>query len=256
MSWSAEQYLAFEDQRTRPVRDLLQQVPNREVRRAVDVGCGPGNSTEVLTARYPDALVSGFDSSPEMIATARKRLPDVTFEVASVADWQEASGYDVILANAVLQWVPHHEMLFPNLVAALVPGGSLAVQMPDNMQEPAQLLMREVAAERPWSDMFSKLDEPRVERHDAQWHHALLRPYCARLDIWRTTYFHALPGGLDAIVDWFMGSGLRPFVHALDEPLRASYLARYRERLSSFYDVLPDGSALLPFPRLFIVATR
>ena len=145
MSWSAAQYVKFEEERTRPVRDLVQRIPNSGAARAADIGCGPGNSTEVLRERYPEARIVGIDSSPDMIEAARKRLPDVAFEVADIGRWAD-TGFDVILANAVIQWIPGHETLLPALIDRLAAGGSLAVQTPDNLDEPSHRLMREVAA--------------------------------------------------------------------------------------------------------------
>src|ERR1700722_15344363 len=135
MSWSAAQYVSFEAERTRPVRDLLNAVPNKDVRRAIDLGCGPGNSTELLAANFPGAMVSGLDSSPDMIETARKRLPKIQFDLAPLETWNAAEPFDVIVANAVLQWLPDHATLLPRLLGNLGPGGTLAVQVPDNLDE-------------------------------------------------------------------------------------------------------------------------
>ena len=134
MSWSASQYVAFADERTRPVPDLLAAVPTTQVQTAVDLGCGPGNSTEVLAARFPGAVVTGLDSSADMIAAARKRMPHGRFVLGGIDDWAEPAPCDVILANAVLQWLPDHAALLPRLLGKLAPGGSLAVQMPDNLE--------------------------------------------------------------------------------------------------------------------------
>ncbi|WP_150644736.1 methyltransferase domain-containing protein, partial [Pseudomonas fluorescens] len=147
MSWSAKQYVAFEDERTRPARDLLAAVPTVQAHSVIDIGCGPGNSTELLAARFPNAVVRGLDSSPDMIEAARKRLPNVQFDTVAIERWDEPGPFDVILANAVLQWVPDHSTLLPSLVARLAPGGSLAIQMPDNLDQPAHRLMRETAAQ-------------------------------------------------------------------------------------------------------------
>jgi trans-aconitate 2-methyltransferase len=260
MSWSAQQYLAFENERTRPVRDLLAAVPALEARTAVDIGCGPGNSTEVLAARFPTATVSGFDSSPDMIAAARKRLPGIEFEVLDLKSWLESSGsasrpkdpIDVALANAVLQWIPDHALVLPALVAKLAPGGCLAVQVPDNLDEPAQQLMRDIADEGPWRAKLAGADRARVPIESAAWYYRLLRARCARVDVWRTTYYHPLADA-NAIVEWFKGTGLRPFLDPLDPAERAAYLARYAERLAPLYPS-QAGGVLLPFPRLFMVA--
>jgi trans-aconitate 2-methyltransferase len=256
MSWSASQYVSFENERTRPVRDLLAAVPVAGARSVVDIGCGPGNSTEVLAARFPGAAIAGFDSSPDMIAAARKRLPEVRFELSDIGAWQDPGPFDVILANAVLQWVPDHAALFPALIAKLAPGGSLAVQMPDNLEEPAHRLMREIAEDGPWAARLADAAQARTVRHDAQWYYRELRPACAAVDVWRTTYHHPLAGGAHAVVEWFKGSGLRPFLEALDDTERAAYLERYETAIAQAYPALADGTVLLPFPRLFIVATR
>lgn len=256
MSWSATQYLAFEQERTRPVRDLLAAVPSHEVRTGVDIGCGPGNSTEMLMARFPGAQVTALDSSADMLEAARKRLPAVRFEQRTIEAWDDPGPFDVILANAVLQWLPDHEHLFPRLIAKLARGGSLAVQMPDNLDEPAHVLMREIASAGPWAGELTGVVSRRAPRRTPEWYYGALRDACVALDIWRTTYHHALPGGPAAVVEWFKGSGLRPFLTALDEHARADYLARYTEAIARAYPPLPDGTVLLPFPRLFIVATQ
>jgi trans-aconitate 2-methyltransferase len=256
MSWSAKQYVAFEDERTRPVRDLLSAVPDIGVRRAIDLGCGPGNSTEVLQARFPTAQVSGVDSSEDMIAAARKRLPQLQFSIVDVANWRDSGPYEVLLANAVFQWVPDHAALFPALIGKLASGGALAVQMPDNLDVPAHRLMRDIAAQGPWSPKLAQAAEARAPLRDAEWYYQLLRPLTARTDIWRTTYYHALPGGAEAIVEWFKGSGLRPYLAPLDDAERSAYLERYTSAIAQAYPALPDGSVLLPFPRLFLVAIR
>jgi trans-aconitate 2-methyltransferase len=238
------------------VRDLLGAVTYRHVRIAADLGCGPGNSTEVLAARFPEAEIIGLDSSPGMIAAARKRLPRLRFEIAALEDWDPLTAPDVILSNAVLQWIPDHAGLLPRLLSKLAPGGTLAVQIPDNLDEPSQQLMREVAARGLWAEKLAAAASARTPIESPGWYYSLLRPLCANVNIWRTTYYHPLAGGPDAIVEWFKSTGLRPFLAPLDEREQASYLSAYREAVARAYPALPDGSVLLPFPRLFIVATR
>jgi len=256
MSWSAKQYVAFEDERTRPARDLLAAVPAIDARSAVDIGCGPGNSTALLAERFPGAVVTGIDSSRDMIEAARKRLPQLRFEVADIEDWSAPDRFDVILANAVLQWVPDHAALLPALVAKLAAGGALAIQMPDNLDTAAHRLMREIAADGPWAAKLSAAAAARTALAAADWYYALLRSSCNRVDVWRTTYYHALSGGAGAVLEWFKGSGLRPFLDPLDGGERIAYLERYKAAVERAYPPLADGTVLLPFPRLFIAAVR
>jgi trans-aconitate 2-methyltransferase len=253
MSWSARQYTAFEAERTRPVRDLVAAIPNVDVHTAVDIGCGPGNSTEVLADRYPGAHVTGMDSSEDMIAAARTRLPKLNFELADIGHWSPAQPFDVILANAALQWLPDHTALYPRLVGRLAQGGSLAVQTPDNLDEPAHLAVRDVAADGPWAGKVG--ESTRSPRHSPDWYYALLKPLCSRVDVWRTTYFHPLANA-QAVVEWFKGSMLRPYLDPLGPDQKAEFLARYTSAIERAYPALDDGTVVLPFPRLFVVATR
>ena len=255
MSWSAAQYAKFEQERTRPVRDLVQQIPLIDAGNAADIGCGPGNSTEVLRERYAEARIVGVDSSPDMIAAARRRLPDIAFEVADISEWRSEERLDVILANAVLQWILGHETLLPALIARLKPGGALAAQMPDNLEEPSHRLMREVASRGPWAAKLKDSANARVERHGAEWYFRLLRLHAPHVDLWRTTYFHPLAGA-QAVVEWLKGTGLRPFLDPLASGEREAFLARYEAAVAKAYPPEADGTVLLPFPRLFFVAVR
>ncbi|MDB6142457.1 MAG: trans-aconitate 2-methyltransferase [Pseudomonas sp.] len=254
MTWSAKQYSAFENERTRPVRDLVAAIPAQEVRRAIDLGCGPGNSTEVLADRYPHALITGMDSSEDMITAAKKRLPDLEFEVDDIEGWAPKQQYDVILANASLQWALHHDRLYPHLVEQLAPGGNLAIQTPDNLEEPAHRMAREIAAGGHWASKIGGVKHP--PRHSAGYYYDLLTQHCSHVDVWRTTYFHPLDGGAQAVVEWFKGSALRPYLAALDDTDKAGFLAEYLKAMEAAYPASSDGKVLLPFPRLFIVASR
>lgn len=255
-NWSATQYVVFESQRTRPIRDLLGALPPIAAQAAVDIGCGPGNSTELLAARFPDAKVGGIDSSADMVAAARRRLPALAFELEDIVRWSAgpAAMFDVILANAALQWVPDHATLLPALLRRLRPGGALAVQMPDNLVEPAHVAMREIAASGPWAGKLAEVAGVRGALPPPDWYYDRVRAAGCEADVWRTTYQHPLEGGTTAVVEWFKGSGLRPFLAPLDAGETREFLRRYHEAMARTYPPANDGRVLLPFPRLFLIA--
>jgi trans-aconitate 2-methyltransferase len=196
------------------------------------------------------------DNAPDMIKAAKARLPRVRFELCAIEEWSEPGPWDLIYSNATLQWVGGHEILLPKLAQLLAPGGNLAVQMPDNLDEPSHASMRIAAQRVPFASLLKDAAKARTELGSADWYYALLKPLASRVDIWRTTYFHPLAGGLDAIVEWVKGTGLRPFLGPLSEAEQQVYIAAYKEELTKAYKPLADGTAILPFPRLFIVATR
>src|SRR5271169_4316848 len=225
--WSATQYLKFEDDRTRPPRDLVAQVPLQRPRLIVDLGCGPGNSTELLVERFPQSEIVGLDSSPDMLKKARQRLPQCSFVEADIATWQPDPHTDLIFGNAVMQWLPDHPAIMRRLLESMPQGGVLAIQMPDNTREPALVFQREVGEEGPWRD------HPEIKA-------------AARDD---------LPSP-EAITEWFKGSSLQPFLSPLSAADREKFLAAYTRKIIGAYKPRYDGKVLLRFPRLFILAVR
>jgi len=256
LDWNPALYRRYEDERTRPAQELLARVPLPEAARVVDLGCGPGNSTELLANRFPAAKVVGTDNSEAMLASARERLPQARFELSDIATWAPRDeAPNLIYANAALQWVPDHERLIPRLFAALAPGGVLAIQMPDNREEPTHRLMRAVAAEAPWAEPIGNADRLRTLLLPLGGYYDLLAPAAARVDVWHTIYQHPMADAA-AIVEWVRGTGLKPFVDRLPADLQASYLAEYERRVDRAYPVRTDGKRLLAFPRMFIVAQK
>jgi trans-aconitate 2-methyltransferase len=253
--WNPILYRQFEDERTRPARELLANVPLADASYVVDLGCGPGNSTQLLVERFPGASVLGTDNSEAMLVTARERLPQCRFEQSDVSDWRPAVAPDLIFANAVFQWLPNHDLLLPRLFSALAPGGVLALQMPDNLQEPSHRLMREVAAESPWAGAIGDASQLRAPLLSIAGYYDVLTGSGAQVDIWRTTYQHPM-GSAAMIVDWLKATGLRPFLEPLSDELREGFLVEYEARIARAYPAQCDGRSLLAFPRLFLVARR
>ncbi|KAF1046838.1 trans-aconitate 2-methyltransferase [Xylophilus sp.] len=254
--WNPALYRRFEGERTRPAQELLARVPLPRADAVVDLGCGPGNSTELLVHRFASAEVVGIDNSEAMIESARERLPQARFGLADISTWAPAGDApDLVYANASLQWVPDHPTLLPRLFATLAPGGVLAVQMPDNREEPSHQLMREVASEAPFSTFIPDARGVRTAILPLAAYYDLLSTQAAQVDVWHTIYQHPLPSA-EAIMDWVRATGLRPFVDRLPPDLQLRFVAEYQRRIDAAYGARAVGLRLLAFPRLFIVAQR
>jgi len=254
MQWDPAQYLRYGDERLRPALDLLARIDAPAPTRVVDLGCGPGNVTAILKQRWPAAEVVGVDGSAPMLAKAREAAPDCRFVEADFSTWAPDAPPDVIYSNAALHWRGEHDVLLPRLFGLLAPGGVLAVQMPAMHAAPIRALQHSVAAEGPWAKLLENVGAaPPILEPGAYWD--LLRPRAASLDIWETIYLHALAGE-NAAVQWASGTSLRPFLDPLPPDLRAQYLAAYTAAVAPHYPRRPDGTTLLPFRRLFLIARR
>jgi trans-aconitate 2-methyltransferase len=252
-AWDSEQYLRFADARTLPAIDLLSRIIRLAApRRVVDLGCGPGNSTALLKARWPEAAVTGVDSSAELLATARRDHPGIDFVAGDIATWTAPEPVDLVFANASLQWVCDHETLLPHLFGQVAPGGVFAVQMPRNHDFATHRLMRQVAAEGEWRDRLAGAREPSPVK-PPEFYYDLLAPRSTGFTIWETNYTQVMDG-VAAIIAWLHGTGLRPFLARLAAAEQTAFLDRYAGLLADAYPEQADGKILLPYPRLFFIA--
>jgi trans-aconitate 2-methyltransferase len=250
-SWDPALYLDFDDHRSRPFRDLLARVGASAPRRVVDLGCGPGHLTALLATRWPGAEVTALDSSPDMVAAARER--GVAAELADVVDWTPSPDTDVVVTNAVLQWVPSHPRLLPGWLEALPAGAWFAMQVPGNLGAPSHALIRELAAEPRWRGSVELRSELAV-REPAEYAE-LLASHAADVDVWETTYLQLLTGE-DPVLQWVSGTALRPVRDALAPADYEAFRAELAPRLRAAYPARPDGSTWFPFRRIFAVAHK
>lgn len=253
MAWDPSVYMRFSSPRLRPALDLLAQVPLGAPRRIWDLGCGPGNVTRLLAARWPGAAVTGLDSSAEMLAEAERHEDTrrLDWVRGDLAHWTPPEPADLIFSNAALHWLDDHETLFPRLLTHLAPGGVLAVQLPRNHAAPSHTCVTEAALAGPWRARLEPLLRPHPVAAPS-FYYDLLAPRAA-VDIWETEYQHALEGD-DPVVQWTLGTTLRPLLDALEEPERGDFLADYARRVAAAYPPQPDGRTLFAFRRLFMVA--
>ena len=249
--WNAALYLRFERERTQPSRDLLARVPLDEPHAIVDLGCGPGNSTAILRARWPSARIVGIDNSPAMLEQAKKTDPQTEWRCQDIGSWRSSSQVDLIFANASLHWLPDHPSLLRTLMEQLRPGGTLAFQVPAFYDQPATAAIREVSALESWK-IYAPKSSPSAYRPPV--YHDYLATQAESIDLWETIYYHQLPDH-QAIIDWYRSTGLRPYLEGLpDADARAEFQRQLLERFRVLFPQLANGGVLLPFRRLFVVA--
>ena len=259
MSWDPSQYLKFAAPRERPALDLLARVPIGNPGRVYDLGCGTGNTTRLLQQRWPKARITGVDNSADMLAVARQasaetktRYP-LEYIQGDLAIWMPGDPVDLFYSNAALHWLGNHENLFPKLMRSLMPHGVLAIQMPTGQDQPRLAVLAELAARPQWRDRLVSLLFPKVAAPTE--YYDLLAPHSRALDIWQSDYLIVLTGD-DPVAEWTRGSSLGPLLAALSEDEAREFYQDYAARMRAAYPKRADGTTLLPFPRIFIVAQR
>ena len=253
-SWDPAQYARFSDARTRPARELIARIPDRDYATIVDLGCGDGPVTALLVERWPTAQITGIDSSEPMLAKARELCPRVTFVEGDVATWQSTQPSDLIFSNATLQWLDRHDNLLPKLVRMLAPGGVVAIQMPGNFDAPSHRLLAALATSSNWNARTGHLVR-HTPVQQPSYYVDLLAPLTGRIEVWETTDLLMLDGE-NAVLEWMKGTALRPYLTALSQTDAALFQQHLVERLSAANPRRPDGKTLFPFRRIYFVAVR
>ena len=252
--WNATQYLQFESERTRPSLDLIMRIEIPLIQRIIDVGCGPGNSTQALRRRWNNAAIFGLDNSPHMIETARAAFPDESWLLDDAATWKSDAPFDLVFSNAVLQWLPHHETLIPHLLNQVAKGGALAVQVPAHYASDVHLATLEVADNAQWRERTIAASNALTIRAP-EFYYDLLQPLAARIELWETTYIHVLESPR-AVLDWFRATGLRPFLEVLNNSEKSLFENLLLEKYEVKYPRRKNGCVLFPFRRLFFIAYK
>ncbi len=255
IEWNAEQYSKFKKERTLPAIDLANSINSENVRTALDVGCGIGNSTAVLKRRFPNAEIIGADNSDDMLNAARKNYPELEFikldaekDIVNISD-----KYDVIFSNACIQWIPDHRLLIKRMMELLKEGGTLAIQIPQQAKHPMHRIVKSVAESEKWkqklpvSRTFHTLTEE--EYFD------ILSELSDNFRMWETAYFHTMPSH-QSIVEWYKGTGLRPYLEQLGDSDRDEFEKDILTQTQRYYPVQQNGGILFRFPRLFMTAVK
>ena len=255
MSWNPSLYLKFQSERTQPSIDLAGRIILENPKDIIDLGCGPGNSTEILSKRWPDAEISGLDSSATMIEKARHDFPSIEWIHDDAAKFVPSKKYDLIFSSAALQWIPGHKSLLPQLYGWLKPGGVLAVQVPANNQSALHLAMIKVSRTEKWYD-FTKNCESLIFYHSPDFYYEILSQLTADLNIWETTYYHIMESHM-ALIEWYRSTGMRTYLESLpDDISRKEFESEILEEILTSFPLQADNKVIYPFRRLFFLARK
>lgn len=255
-SWQPAQYLKYEAERTQPATDLAARIRAPDPKRIIDIGCGPGNSTAVLKERWPKADIYGLDGSENMLQRAKKDFPDAKWICKDAGgDLSSLGKFDIVFSNAALQWMPAHECLIPRLFDMLAEGGTLAVQVPCMEHAPAYKILRNMAGAEKWAGYFALLPEYPLHlpmRH----YYDIIATLAGQIQIWQTDYIHVMKTH-DDIVEWYKGTGMRPYLDMLPgDGLKSSFCDEYRTHISGAYKAERDGKILFSFTRIFFTVYK
>ncbi len=253
--WSADQYAEFERERTLPAINLADAIPPGKYEKIIDIGCGPGNSSAALRRKFPNAEIVGVDNSESMLAKARKTFPDLKFIKADVSDGLGTINerFDIAFSNACIQWIPNHSSLLIKMMDLLNVGGVLAVQIPLQAKHPMHSIIPSVAGNGKWRDIFKA--QRSYNNLTAEEYYDVLSDISSDFSIWETVYMHRMPSH-KSIVEWYKGTGLRPYLDVLDDKLAAEFENDILKEVASHYPIRKNGEILFEFPRLFFTAVK
>ncbi len=254
-SWNPELYLQFKMERTRPSIDLVSRIKIDAPEMLIDIGCGPGNSTQVLRGRWPFADTIGIDKSEEMIKKAREDFPDQKWAIKDATSLKADTRFDVVFSNAAIQWMPDHEVLIPNLFELVNDKGALAIQVPANNESPLHRAVLTIAAEKKWL-AYTSGREKLLNYRSAEYYYTILQSIASDIELWETVYYHLMRSHQE-LVEWYKGTGMRPFLDSLpNADQRDAFEKEVLEKCKNDYKVQKNGKILYPFRRLFFIAYK
>jgi trans-aconitate 2-methyltransferase len=253
--WDPQQYLQFKQERTQPSIDLVARIPLDDPGTIIDIGCGPGNSTQTLRKRWPRADIVGIDKSEKMIERARADYPDQRWIVGDASRLGADRTYDIVFSNAAIQWIPEHDRLLPRLFGLVNKNGVLAVQVPANHEAPLYKILVRVSSSSTWST-YTAGCEKLITYHSAGYYYDKLVTLTREISLWETTYYHLLKSHQE-LIEWYRSTGMKPFLDRLPaDNKRTQFEQEVLSECREFYSPQIDGKILYPFKRLFFTARK
>ncbi len=254
--WNPNEYLVFEKERSRPAADLVRRINHSNPQSIMDVGCGPGNSTNILYERWKNANITGIDNSQAMLEKAKMINSSINWVLCDAGgDLSHLGKFDIIFSNAVFQWIAQNDVLVAKLFEMLNQNGVLAVQIPYVKEMPIHKIIMDQTSRPKWSEYFRHLSTS-YQLYSPEFYYDVLSGITQDIDLWETRYFHIM-NGYDDILQWFTSTGLRPYLECLHDEIKImefknDILAEIRHN----YTTYRDGKILFPFHRIFFTAYK
>jgi len=250
--WDSTQYLKFSEERKQPCVDLMNRL-NDHYKSILDLGCGPGNSTKNLQNKYPQAEIVGIDIDDNMLEKAKVDYPDLKFIKGHIPESLDnlENQYDLIFSNACIHWIEKQEELIEKVYDRINNDGIFAIQIPLTQESAFYKALYTLIKDK-WNKL-SGIDNFHNLSID-EYYNKLSKKF-SDVTIWTADYYHILNSKAD-IIEWYKGSGLRPYLYALNETEKELFLNDLNNVIKEQYHTLEDGKVFLIIPRLFIIAKK
>jgi trans-aconitate 2-methyltransferase len=253
--WNPDLYLKFDKERIQPSIDLVSRIKIDNPSRIIDIGCGPGNSTQVLFQEWPDSTITGVDNSPAMIAKAKKDYPNQNWEILDAGKDEIQGTFDIIFSNATIQWIPNHADLLKKLHGILNEKGLIAIQIPLFWDMPIGKAIIKIAGENRWDSATKGVNELFTIHNYSYYFDQLSQLYCP-VDIWETSYMHIMDSHF-SILEMIRSTGLRPYLDRLEtEKEKKDFEEQVLIEINKDYQEQKNGKVIFPFKRLFFIAYK
>lgn len=253
--WNPDLYLKYDKERLQPSIDLVARIDYNKPDKIIDIGCGPGNSTQILVNRWPDSNIVGADNSPAMIKKATEDFPNQKWILVDAGKDNINDKFDLVFSNATIQWIPNHDKLLKRFAGLLNDSGILAVQLPLFFDMPLSKSISEVAGQSKWKAATRGVDSLFTINTSAYYYDHLAK-YFSEINIWTTDYYHVMESQ-SSILEMIRSTGLKPYLERLaDNNEEKQFETHVLRKIKQDYPLQNNGKVLFPFKRLFFVAKK
>jgi trans-aconitate 2-methyltransferase len=251
--WKPELYLKYRNERTQPSIDLVNKISMDFVpENIIDLGCGPGNSSQVLVQRWLTSYFVGVDNSVSMIEKAKMDYPNQEWVVADASNYKTDLKFDLVFSNATIQWIPNHENLLSKFHELLSDRGILAIQIPMFWDMPLAKAIEKVSKGNRWKTRTKDVLNL-FTIHDYFFYYDQLSGLFNTIDMWETDYMHILDSQ-NSILEMIKSTGLKPYLERIEgNAEKLEFEEEVLNEIKRHYPLQKNGKVIFPFKRLFFI---